>query len=124
MCVSTDSRSNRSLIRSHPVSGSSGRLLEEDEEVEVEEEEEAPSAAWTLGSRRQNGGGLAIRRRLWRGPCSRPVLHAPSGTESAPCLRAAKAGLGCSGGIVLHWASGCGREATTHGDRVGMLQSA
>lgn len=83
-------------MRSHPVSGNSGPTMSlgmlrgegmggEAELVEEEEEEEEgicagpTSAAWTLGSRKQKDGGLA----LWMRPCSRPVLSVPRGAESA-----------------------------------------
>lgn len=112
-------------MRSHPVSGNSGLpmllgMLGEGMGagaglVEEEEEEEegicagwaaATSAAWTLGSRKQKEGGLA----LWMRPCSRPVLSAPRGAESACRLCRAKPVLGCSGCITLQLASGCGRN--------------
>lgn len=78
-------------MRSHPVSGNSGLtmllgillgegmggeagLVEEEEEEEEEGICAGPtSAAWTLGSRKQKEGGLA----LWMKPCSRPVLSVP-----------------------------------------------
>lgn len=114
------------MIRSHPVSGNSGlpKLLGEGMGAGaglVEEEEEeggicagwaaATSAAWTLGSRKQKEGGLA----LWMRPCSRPVLSAARGAESACRLCRAKPVLGCSGCITLQLALGCSREAQTHG---------
>lgn len=133
--TNTNFLSKRSLMRSHPVSGNSGlpRLLGMalGERMgagaglveEVEEEEEgicacwaaATSAAWTLGSRKQKEGGLA----LWMKPCSRPVLRVPRGAESACCLCGAKLVLGCSGCIVLQLASDCSRETETHGHGLG-----
>lgn len=99
-------------MRSHPVSvnsglpmllhmalgeGMGGGLVEEEEEEGIcAGWAAATSAAWTLGSREQKGGGLA----LWRRPCSRPVLHVPPGGESAR-LCGAGPGLGCSGYITL-----------------------
>lgn len=122
-------------MRSHPVSGNSGLLmmlgmvLAEGKGaaaglVEEEEEEEegicagwaaATSAAWTLGSRKQKEGGLA----LWKRPCSRPVLSVPRGAESAwrPCR--ARPVLGCSGCITLQLALGCCRGTETHGCGLG-----
>lgn len=120
-------------MRSHPVSGNSvlprllgivlGERMGAGVGLVVEEEEEdicarwtaAPSAAWTLGSRRQNEGGLA----LWMRPCSRPVLRVPWGAESACRLRRAELVLGCSGCITLQLALDCNREAETHGHGVG-----
>lgn len=102
-------------MRSHPVSvnsgppmllhmalgeGMGGGLVEEEEEEGIcAGWAAATSAAWTLGSREQKGGGLA----LWRRPCSRPVLHVPPGGESAR-LCGAGPGLGCSGYITLQLA--------------------
>lgn len=98
-----------------------GMVLEEGmgagaELVEEEEEEEgegicagwaaATSAAWTLGSRKQKEGGLA----LWMRPCSRPVLNMPRGAESARRLCRAKPVLGCSGCITLQLALGSKRR--------------
>lgn len=129
----TNSLSKRSLIRSHPVSGNSGlptllgmvlgERMGAGAELAEEEEEEgicagwaaATSAAWTLGSRKQKEGGLA----LWMRPCSRPVLSAPSGAESACRLCRAKPVLGCSGCITLQLALGCSKEAETHGHGLG-----
>lgn len=123
-------------MRSHPVSGNSGLpillgmvlavgmgaetgLVEEEEEEEGEGIcagwAEATSAAWTLGSRKQKEGGLA----RWMRPCSRPVLNVPWGDESARRLHRAKPVLGCSGCITLQLASGCSREAETHGGVLG-----
>lgn len=132
--ISTNLLSKRSMMRSHPVSGNSGppMLLGKVLGVGmgagaglVEEEEEgegicagwaaATSAAWTLGSRKQKGGGLA----LWMRPCSRPVLRVPWGAESACRLRRAKPVLDCSGCITLQLALGCSREAETHGHGLG-----
>lgn len=118
----THSLSNRSLMRSHPVSGNSGlpmffgRELGERmgaeaalmEEEEGEEEEAgicagwaaATSAACTLGSRKQKERGLA----LWMRPCRRPVLGAPRGAESASGLCGARPGLARSGCITLQLA--------------------
>lgn len=120
-------------MRSHPVSGKRGMLmtagvaLEEREGaaaglVEEEEEEEegdgicvgwaaATSAAWTLGSRRQKEGGVA----LWKRPRSRPVLCAPPGAESGQRLRRTRPVLGCSGRITLQLAPGCCGDTPTHG---------
>lgn len=119
-------------MRSHPVSGNSGlplmlgMVLEDGEEaaaglVEGEEEEEeegicagwaaATSDAWTLGSRRQTEGSLA----LWKRPRSSPVLCAPPGAESAQHLRRSGPVLGCCGCITLQLALGCCRETETHG---------
>ena len=75
----------------------------------------ATSAAWTLGSRKQKEGGLA----LWMRPCSRPVLSVPRGAESACRLCRAKPVLGCSGCITPQLALGCSREAETHGHGLG-----
>lgn len=85
-------------MRSHPVSGNSGlpmllgtvlgEWMDAGAGLLVEEDEDegicagwaaATSAAWTLGSRKQKEGGLA----LWMRPCSRPVLGMPRGAESA-----------------------------------------
>lgn len=130
----TNSLSKRSLIRSHPVSGNSGLpmllgiVLGEGMGAEaglvVEEEEEgirsgwaaATSAAWTLGSRKQKEGGLA----LWMRPCSRPVLSVPRGAKSARRLCRVKPVLGCSGFITLQLALGCSRGRNTW-PWVGML---
>ena len=124
-------------MRSHPVSGNSGfpKLLgteREDElgagaglveEEEEEEEEEsicggwaaATSAAWTLGSRKQKDGGLA----LWMKPCSRPVLSMPRGAEHACHLCGVMPVVCGSGCITLHLASDCRAEAETHGHELG-----
>lgn len=125
-------------MRSHPVSGNSGLpillsvelgvgmdagagLVEEEEEEEEEGEgicagwAAATSAAWTLGTRKQKEGGLA----LWMRPCSRPVLRAPRGAESACRLHGARPVPCCSGCITLQLASGCGGEAETHGRGLG-----
>lgn len=128
----TNSLSKRSLMRPHPVSGNSGlpmmlgRALGGGKRAAaglVEEEEEAvdcirsgwaaaTSAAWTLGSRRQKEGGLA----LWKSPRSRPVLGVPRGAESASRLCRAGPVSGC---IMLQLAMGCRRETETHGTGLG-----
>lgn len=109
----TNFLSNRSLMRPHPVSGSSGFLMLAGR-VLVEEEEEhvcagwpaVMSAAWTLGSRQQTKKrGLAVRME----PRGGPVLAAPWGGESAPRLS------GWSGRIALRLAPGFSGDSQTHG---------
>lgn len=121
-------------MRPHPVSGNSGlpmmpgTVLEEGKGAAaglVEEEDvvdcirsgwaATASAAWTLGSRKQKDGGLA----LWKRPCSRPVLGVPRGAESASRLCRARPVSGRSGCIMLQLALGCRRETETHGTRLG-----
>lgn len=90
------------------------RLVEEEEEEEGEDKAEdecicagwaaATSAAWTLGNRKQKENGLT----LWRKPCSRPVLSAPSGPKSACRLCRAQPATGRSGRIMLQLTLGSG----------------
>jgi hypothetical protein len=108
-------------MRSQPVSGNSGRpkffgkvlpkgaapgvivavvVVVEGGELEETGWAEAASAAWTLGSsREQKDGGWAPA--LWKRPRRSPVLRTPRGPESA-CRPDAGPTPACCGSITPH----------------------